>query len=825
MNASIHKFAFSLTACLLTCVTGHAYEQDNWYLAWEKSISDSNGVAYYEDNSTGIGQIYLLNGNYNDGKISVYDLNGSLDRHITIANNRYDPRDLCLDDEGNIYIAEYYAVTSLENDGTFKWRTGKNATASNYGSGSGTGNGEFSQAFGITLRSNGNLYVAEYGNHRVQVLDKNGTFIRKFGEQGTAPGQLSHPRDLIFLPDGRLIVGDNSYLNYFDSNGTFITRTNAFSASYYVSVAPDGTIWSQHRLRDKTGAQILQNSYVNEYSRTAFTPEGDLIESGNSKLRLWKRAYRTKGLVNRNVIPQPAIRGVTQRAGTNVLDVDFEIVDPDDANATIGIIAYCGNDKIVPQTWVDGTGSKINSPIATNQVHRVSWDVKQDWATSTGTIKFEILCQDGRTNKPVDLHFLTLPFPDGNMTISRSPLKDSDFQNYAKYLLAKGDAQFESNSSNAVIIPAEANTAEVFTFTNCGATGRIGPTEAQIQAEYNGTNLQGLVTTGWKAGYQKWTVPATGDYWIEAIGAKGGDSGTYRVGGKGAFLRGKFSLSLGQELNIIVGQQGENSGNLEGAGGGGGSFVVADTNNTVLLSAGAGGGAGRENGIDASVSSGGIATGNYTASSNGEGGKGDQTSGGGGGFLTNGSISSPHLGQGGKSYQDGALGGTPGHSGAKGGFGGGGSVHASWWDWGGGGGGFSGGSGGSGGDNSTGFNGGGGGSSNAGSNKQSSEGLGGGHGVVRIYRAEGVTPTSPALKLLNNDWKPLVITQILLEELGSNYRFATTAEVTKAREAATPGSVNNWTASVQVKPRNLPGSVNEYGFDVSTTSGYWVIKE
>ena len=35
--------------------------------------------------------------------------------------------------------------------------------------------------------------------------------------------------------------------------------------------------------------------------------------------------------------------------------------------------------------------------------------------------------------------------------------------------------------------------------------------------------------------------------------------------------------------------------------------------------------------------------------------------------------------------------------------------------------------------------------------------------------------------------------------------FATSAEVTKAREAATPGAVNNWTASNQVKPRNLPG--------------------
>ena len=34
--------------------------------------------------------------------------------------------------------------------------------------------------------------------------------------------------------------------------------------------------------------------------------------------------------------------GSHSNTGTNVLDLDFEIVDPDDANATIGIIAYCG---------------------------------------------------------------------------------------------------------------------------------------------------------------------------------------------------------------------------------------------------------------------------------------------------------------------------------------------------------------------------------------------------------------------------------------------------------------------------------------------------
>ena len=89
-------------------------------------LSYGAGVAYHEDNTTGIGQIYVVceNGNRD---IKVYDLNGSIARSITIASNRYYPRDLVLDENGTIYIAEWYAVTCLDNNGSFKWRTGRNA--------------------------------------------------------------------------------------------------------------------------------------------------------------------------------------------------------------------------------------------------------------------------------------------------------------------------------------------------------------------------------------------------------------------------------------------------------------------------------------------------------------------------------------------------------------------------------------------------------------------------------------------------------------------------------------------------------------------------
>ena len=84
---------------------------------------------------------------------------------------------------------------------------------------------------------------------------------------------------------------------------------------------------------------------------------------------LYRRTFRTKMETNHNSVPQPVIHRIAQRTGTNVMELDFEVIDTDDDNVTVGILAYCGSDKLVPQAWLNGTGSKIGTPIATNTVH------------------------------------------------------------------------------------------------------------------------------------------------------------------------------------------------------------------------------------------------------------------------------------------------------------------------------------------------------------------------------------------------------------------------------------------------------------------------
>ena len=102
--------------------------------------------------------------------------------------------------------------------------------------------------------------------------------------------------------------------------------------------------------------------------------------------------------------------------------------------------------------------------------------------------------------------------------------------------------------------------ANTFIFTSAGSTGREGPTQAQVDANYSGTNLAGAVTINTQ-GIQEWIVPADGNYTIEARGASGGDSSISNnsTGGRGKIASGTFELSKDEVIKILVGQSGEDS--------------------------------------------------------------------------------------------------------------------------------------------------------------------------------------------------------------------------------------------------------------------------
>ena len=142
----------------------------------------------------------------------------------------------------------------------------------------------------------------------------------------------------------------------------------------------------------------------------------------------------------------------------------------------------------------------------------------------------------------------------------------------------------------SVLSPIKASAATTYTFTTASATGRTGPTQAQVNSAYSGTSLAGLVTISTQ-GIQRFSVPTSGRYQIELAGSKGGNGGT--TGGSGArFNSDPVTLSAGEILQIGVGQIGLLVSDGTGAGGGGASWVYRESSSTLLAIAGGGGGGG-----------------------------------------------------------------------------------------------------------------------------------------------------------------------------------------------------------------------------------------
>ena len=125
------------------------------------------------------------------------------------------------------------------------------------------------------------------------------------------------------------------------------------------------------------------------------------------------------------------------------------------------------------------------------------------------------------------------------------------------------------------------------TFTNCSATGKNGPTQSNCNTAYASTDLNGEVSVS--NGIQSWIVPANATYTIVAYGAQGGGP----QGGLGAKISGQFTLSAGEVIKILVGQQGEKEDTYDrNASGGGGTFVTKSPHNINSILVIAGGGAG-----------------------------------------------------------------------------------------------------------------------------------------------------------------------------------------------------------------------------------------
>ncbi len=68
--------------------------------------------------------------------------------------------------------------------------------------------GDFSKPAGVAVDAEGNLYVADTMNDRIEIFDADGLFISTFGKNGDGPGYFSRPKGVAIDSDGHIWVAD-----------------------------------------------------------------------------------------------------------------------------------------------------------------------------------------------------------------------------------------------------------------------------------------------------------------------------------------------------------------------------------------------------------------------------------------------------------------------------------------------------------------------------------------------------------------------------------------------------------------------------------------
>ncbi len=162
-----------------------------------------------------------------------------------------------MDAAGNVYITDRdnHVVRKVNTSGIVSTIAG-NGTAGTSGDGGPATAAQISQPVGMTIDVSGNLYVAEYGGHRIRKITPAGiistvagTISGYAGDGGSATdARLSFPTDVAVDAAGNIYISDYNYGYVRKVNTSGIISTFAGGGSSYADGIPatDAALWANN---------------------------------------------------------------------------------------------------------------------------------------------------------------------------------------------------------------------------------------------------------------------------------------------------------------------------------------------------------------------------------------------------------------------------------------------------------------------------------------------------------------------------------------------------------------------------------------------------
>jgi WD40 repeat protein len=184
-------------------------------------------------------QVYIFN--RSEPTVQIYDAEGTLVRSWSTGNPK-GTHHIKLDPDGNVWVADFrdHVVQKYSPDGKCLLTLGEAGQ-------SGCDEGHFNGPTDMAFSPGGDVFISDgYGNRRVVHFDKDGRFVKAWGEEGTEPGQFALPHGVAIDSLNRIYVADrnNARTQVFDTDGKLQAVWDDYLMPWGYAVTKNDEIWT-----------------------------------------------------------------------------------------------------------------------------------------------------------------------------------------------------------------------------------------------------------------------------------------------------------------------------------------------------------------------------------------------------------------------------------------------------------------------------------------------------------------------------------------------------------------------------------------------------